>query len=78
MNIVFCADRNVLQGLYVAAYSIMDHINPDSGETRISILSDELDDEDMKHRYTRLSTIMWPKCSETVTMASISTPESSL
>jgi lipopolysaccharide biosynthesis glycosyltransferase len=55
MNIVFCADRNVLQGLHVAAYSVLNHINPDSGETRISILSDDLDDVDMKRLHDTLS-----------------------
>jgi lipopolysaccharide biosynthesis glycosyltransferase len=55
MNIVFCADRNVLQGLHVAAYSVLDHINPESGETRISILSDDLDDVDMKRLHDTLS-----------------------
>jgi lipopolysaccharide biosynthesis glycosyltransferase len=55
MNIVFCADRNVLQGLHVAAYSMLDHINPDSGETHISILSDDLDDVDIKRLHDTLS-----------------------
>jgi lipopolysaccharide biosynthesis glycosyltransferase len=55
VNIVFCADRNVLQGLHVAAYSILDHINPDSGVTRIAILSDDLDDEDMRCLHNTLS-----------------------
>jgi lipopolysaccharide biosynthesis glycosyltransferase len=55
MNIVFCADRNVLQGLHVAAYSVLKYINPESGETRISILSDDLDDVDMKRLHDTLS-----------------------
>lgn len=55
MNIVFSADRNVLQGLHVAAYSMLDHINPDSGKARISILSNDLDDVDMKRLHDTLS-----------------------
>jgi lipopolysaccharide biosynthesis glycosyltransferase len=39
----------------VAAYSVLNHINPDSGETRISILSDDLDDVDMKRLHDTLS-----------------------
>jgi len=47
MNIVFCADRSVLPGLHVAAYSLLEHISPAIVETRIFIFSDALDEADM-------------------------------
>jgi lipopolysaccharide biosynthesis glycosyltransferase len=47
MNIVFCADRKVLPGLHVAAYSLLSRINPSIKETRFSIFSDRLDEADL-------------------------------
>jgi hypothetical protein len=44
-----------LQGLHVADYSVLDHINPGSGVTRIAILSDDPDDEEMKRLHDTLS-----------------------
>jgi len=46
MNIVFCADRAVLPGLHVAAYSLLDCISPGAGETRFYLFSDQLDEAD--------------------------------
>jgi UDP-glucose:(glucosyl)LPS alpha-1,3-glucosyltransferase len=47
MNIVFCADRGVLPGLHVAAYSLLDRIGPAVAETRFVVFSDALDEADM-------------------------------
>lgn len=47
MQIVFCADRAVLPGLHVAAYSLLDRMNPKAGQTDISVFSDVLDESDM-------------------------------
>jgi lipopolysaccharide biosynthesis glycosyltransferase len=47
MNIVFCADRGVLPGLHVAAYSLLERISISAGQTSISIFSDALDDADL-------------------------------
>jgi len=47
MNIVFCADRGVLPGLHVAAYSLLARISPMVAQTRFVIFSDALDEADM-------------------------------
>jgi lipopolysaccharide biosynthesis glycosyltransferase len=47
MNIVFCADRSALPGLHVAAYSLVNRIDPAAGQTGISVFSDVLDDSDI-------------------------------
>jgi lipopolysaccharide biosynthesis glycosyltransferase len=46
MNIVFCADRRVLPGLHVAAYSLLERMNPAEPETRFTVLSDEINEAD--------------------------------
>jgi lipopolysaccharide biosynthesis glycosyltransferase len=47
MDIVFCADRRVLPGLHVAAYSLLERISPAAGETRFTIFSEVLDEADI-------------------------------
>ena len=47
MNVVFCADRSALPGLHVAAYSLLEQINPAVAETRFHIFSDKLDESDL-------------------------------
>jgi lipopolysaccharide biosynthesis glycosyltransferase len=47
VNIVYCADRSVLPGLHVAAYSLLEHISPTVAQTRFSVFSDELDESDL-------------------------------
>jgi lipopolysaccharide biosynthesis glycosyltransferase len=47
MNIVFCADRGVLPGLHVAAYSLLDHISPAVKQTHFTIFSDAFNETDM-------------------------------
>lgn len=47
MNIVFCADRRVLPGLHVAAYSLLQRMNPSVTQTDITVFSDALSDDDM-------------------------------
>ena len=47
MNIVFCADRSVLPGLHVAAYSLLERISEQAGVTRITVFSDALDEQDL-------------------------------
>jgi lipopolysaccharide biosynthesis glycosyltransferase len=47
MNIVFCADRGVVPGLHVAAYSILDRISPAVILTRFFVFSDSLDESDI-------------------------------
>jgi lipopolysaccharide biosynthesis glycosyltransferase len=47
MNIVFCADRSVLPGLHVAAYSLLEHISP-ATQTHFFVFSDKLDEADME------------------------------
>jgi lipopolysaccharide biosynthesis glycosyltransferase len=47
MNVVLCADKGVLQGLHVAAYSLLDRISPEVAITRFYIFSDALDDRDI-------------------------------
>ena len=47
MNIVFCADRGVLPGLHVAAYSLLARIRPVVAQTRFVVFSDALDEADM-------------------------------
>lgn len=48
MNIVFCADRGVLPGLHVAAYSLLERISPAAGTTHMTIFSDALNEPDME------------------------------
>ena len=47
MNVVFCADRSALPGLHVAAYSLLERINPAVAQTRIHVFSDALDESDL-------------------------------
>jgi lipopolysaccharide biosynthesis glycosyltransferase len=48
MNIVFCADRVVLPGLHVAAYSVLENIrfSPEIKQVSFSVFSDVLDESD--------------------------------
>ena len=47
MNIVFCADRSALPGLHVAAYSLLDRMNPAILQTCFTVFSDALTDSDV-------------------------------
>ncbi len=47
MNIVFCADRSVLPGLHVAAYSLLERISLATAQTHFFIFSDELSESDL-------------------------------
>ncbi|MEO0517163.1 MAG: glycosyltransferase family 8 protein [Cyanobacteria bacterium P01_A01_bin.116] len=47
MHIVFCADRRVLPGLHVAAYSLVDRFDSSSDQPIITVFSDALDDDDI-------------------------------
>ena len=47
MNIVFCADRSVLPGLHVAAYSLLEHISPAVTKTYFHLFSDSLEEADL-------------------------------
>lgn len=46
MDIVFCADRGVLPGLHVAAYSLLQRISTAAGMTRFTLFTDALTDSD--------------------------------
>jgi lipopolysaccharide biosynthesis glycosyltransferase len=46
MTVVFCADKKVLPGLHVAAYSLLARIRDKSTTTRIHVFSDDLDARD--------------------------------
>jgi len=60
MNIVFCADRGVLPGLHVAAYSLLAHISPAVVQTRFFIFSDALDETDLALLRRTLSALKKP------------------
>ena len=60
MNIVFCADRSVLPGLHVAAYSLLERISLTVTQTRFFIFSDALDEADMTLLHATLATLKKP------------------
>lgn len=60
MHIVFCADRRVLPGLHVAAYSLLAHINSQVSQTRFYVFSDELDDAEIALLRQTLATLNKP------------------
>jgi lipopolysaccharide biosynthesis glycosyltransferase len=60
MNIVFCADRNVLPGLHVAAYSLLDRISLTGEPTRFFVFSDKLDETDLAVLQQTLATLNKP------------------
>lgn len=47
VHIVFCADRRVLPGLHVAAYSLLEHISLKVPLTSFYVFSDQLDEGDL-------------------------------
>ncbi|NEQ86308.1 MAG: hypothetical protein F6K26_41435, partial [Moorea sp. SIO2I5] len=47
MHIVFCADRRVIPGLHVAAYSLLERFDTSVVQPAITVFSDALDDGDM-------------------------------
>ena len=47
MDVVFCADRSVLPGLHVAAYSLLERMSPAAGMVRFTIFSDALTEADI-------------------------------
>lgn len=48
MHIVFCADRRVIPGLHVAAYSLLERFDTSAVQPVITVFSDALDDGDME------------------------------
>jgi lipopolysaccharide biosynthesis glycosyltransferase len=60
MNIVFCVDRGVLPGLHVAAYSLLDRINPSAGKIHFSVFSDVLTKPDVALLQQTLTTVGKP------------------
>lgn len=48
MHIVFCADRRVIPGLHVAAYSLLERFDTSVVQPTITVFSDALDDGDME------------------------------
>jgi len=60
MNIVFCADKGVLPGLHVAAYSLLDRINPEVATTSFHIFSDALDEGDIDLLHQTLGSLKKP------------------
>lgn len=60
MNVVFCADKGVLPGLHVAAYSLLDRISPDVAITRFYIFSDALDESDISLLHKTLESLKKP------------------
>jgi|GEM_PF-774057 len=60
MNIVLCADRRVVPGLHVSAYSLLDRISPDVEKTRFHVFSDELEECDMTLLTRTLASINKP------------------
>lgn len=47
MNIVFCADYGVLHALHVAAYSVLNRMDPTSEATQFFIISDKFEQHDI-------------------------------
>src|SRR5262245_3893773 len=47
MDIVFCADRKVLPGLHVAAYSLLKRLDPEATKPRFHIFSCKLESKDL-------------------------------
>lgn len=47
MDIVFCADRRVLPGLHVAAFSVLSRIGKNADQTTIWVFSDSLTQDDL-------------------------------
>jgi len=60
MNIVFCADKGVLPGLHVSAYSLLDRISPEVATTRFHIFSDALDEGDIDLLHQTLGSLNKP------------------
>ena len=60
MDIVFCADCNVLPGLHVAAFSLLHRVSPGTGQTRITVFSDTLTDADADLLRQTLETLAKP------------------
>lgn len=60
MNIVFCADKGVLPGLHVAAYSLLDRISPEVATTRFYIFSDAFDEGDIDLLHQTLGSLKKP------------------
>lgn len=47
MDIIFCCDRSVLPGLHVAAYSLLERMNPSVKKTRFTLFSEALNEADV-------------------------------
>jgi lipopolysaccharide biosynthesis glycosyltransferase len=62
MHVVFCADRNVLPGLHVAAYSVLEHYSGD--DLVIHVFSDQLQDRDVDLLRDTLNSSGRPYCLE--------------
>jgi len=60
MNIVFCADQGALPGLHVAAYSLLERINPMVAQTHLYIFSNALDESDLALLHKTLASLDKP------------------
>lgn len=60
MNVVFCADRGVLPGLHVAAYSLLNRIDPMASRTDIYVFSDALEQDDIALLHRTLASVNKP------------------
>jgi lipopolysaccharide biosynthesis glycosyltransferase len=64
MNVVFCADRGVLPGLHVAAYSLLNRISSAAATTRFFFFSDVLEEADLALLRETLSALNKPFSAE--------------
>lgn len=60
MNIVFCADRRVLPGLHVAAYSLLERMSPAVPQTHFHVFSDAVNEADMALLHQTLAALKKP------------------
>lgn len=60
MNIVFCADRRVLSGLHVAAYSLLSRISPVIPQTHFAVFSDAMTEADLALMHKTLASLDKP------------------
>jgi len=60
MNVVFCADKRVLPGLHVAAYSLLDRMSFEAGITRFHVFSDAMDEGDIDLLHQTLGCLRKP------------------
>lgn len=58
MHVVFCADRNVLPGIHVAAFSVLEHYSGD--DLAFHLFSDRLDEGDVRLLHKTLEVLRRP------------------